>query len=130
MNDKEQRVKALTRLGVATREKLEPQTFAVYLDDTAWIETKAFVEACRRLETIAQWFPKVAELMEMCRLVAKEYQLRAEADRPRLSAPPEPSPERIREHMANIKAACFGRAKSMPSADVPSVDGRTLRRVK
>lgn len=94
------------------REKVEKPTYAVYLDDTATIETRILVEACHRLEKSGQWFPKVSELLEACRLVAKEEQIRREANRKRLPAPDEPDATRKAMWMAKIRAICQG--KRMP----------------
>lgn len=67
---------ALTRLAIATRERLpESQEdrhalFRVYLDDLDTFSTDTFVRACRRLETMT-WFPKKGELKEACQAVAQ-----------------------------------------------------------
>lgn len=130
-SDKETRLKALTRLAIATREKVEPQTFAVYLDDTQSIATSVLAEACHRLEKSATWFPKVAEVLEACSTVVKERKLREEWSRPRLNPPAdEPSPERKMQWLQTLREICTRRA--MPSVDVSDdrTDGRTLRRVK
>lgn len=130
MTDKETRLKALTRLAIAVQAKLEPQTFAIYLDDLNDIETVLVVEACRRLEKTEEWFPKPKILRQMCSVVARERQIREELNRPRLSAGETPDPERVAMWMEKIKAACRGHR--MPSADVPNErdGGRTVRRVK
>jgi hypothetical protein len=109
-SDKEQRVQALTRLAIATREKAEPQTFAVYLDDTSRVSTHVLLEACRRLEKSSTWFPKVAELLEQCNLVAKEHQIRAELNRPRLrEASYEASEEKKAQFREQWKALMQGK---------------------
>lgn len=113
IRDKEQRNSALTRLGIATRDKLDTEARLVYLEDTQRIDTAVFVEACRRLEKAAQFFPKVAELIAACDVVAKEIRIREEQLRPRLAAPDEPDDARKAMWMAKIRAACQG--KRMPS---------------
>lgn len=130
MTDKEARLKAMTRLALATREKVEPQTFAVYLDDVQRVETAVLIDACRRLEKSSEWFPKVKELLDMCNVVAKERQIREEMNRPRLSAAQTPDPDRVAMWMEKIRASCRG--KRMPSAEVPNErdGGRTMRSVK
>lgn len=68
---------ALTRLAVATRERLpdaredRDALFRVYLDDTEQFTTDTFVLACRRLETSLDWFPKKHELVDACQAVAQ-----------------------------------------------------------
>lgn len=79
---------ALTRLAIATRERLpEAQEdrnalFRVYLDDLDAFSTDTFVRACRRLEGSMQWFPKKQELLEACQAVAK---YKADNAKPRLA---------------------------------------------
>lgn len=78
---------ALTRLAIATRERLpESQEdrnalFRVYLDDLDRFSTDTFLRACRRLETMT-WFPKKGELAEACQAVAK---YKADNAKPRLA---------------------------------------------
>ncbi len=110
IRDKEQRLAAVVRLGVALRDRLDTEAQLIYLEDTQRVETAVLVEACRRLEKSAQFFPKVSELLSACNLVAKEHELRAAQLRPKLAAPAEPTPERKAELLAKIRAACQGRA--------------------
>lgn len=72
-DDRKIRLEALTRLALATREKPEPQTYVVYLENTVRVRTDVLIEACRRLEKSSTWFPKVAELLAECDLIAKRY---------------------------------------------------------
>lgn len=53
----------------------------LFVENTAHVELSVFTEACRRLETSAQWFPKVSELLEECRIVNARRQ--AERDEKR-----------------------------------------------
>lgn len=94
---REQRITALTRLALATREKLDPASYVLYVEDTARYSTAVVVEACRRLETSASWFPKLAELTAECRLVAERQQEAAEA-RQRKRLPPAPVPQEKLDH--------------------------------
>lgn len=95
VQDKEARLTALTRLALATREKVETATYVLYLEDTATFSTAVVVEACKRMETRVSWFPKVAELIEECATVAKRHQERQE-ERARAALPPPPaSPEKL-----------------------------------
>lgn len=84
--DRDLRLKALSRLAIATREKVEVQTFAVYLDDLKPFPTLAVERACRRLESTVTWFPKVAELVEACRIEARRIEEAAAQRRPKLAA--------------------------------------------
>lgn len=130
IRDLEARLHALDRLALATRERADKETKAVYLDDSASVQTGVFVEACRRLERSSTWFPKMKELLDMCDVVAREHRIREEANRPRLGEIPTPDPERVRMWLDKIREAARG--KRMPSADVPNEydGGRTVRRVK
>lgn len=88
-DSKEARMKALTRLALATREKVDAATYVLYVEDTAHFPSAVVVDACRRIETSSPWFPKLAELVEECRLVAKyQEDQREEVERKRL--PPAP----------------------------------------
>jgi hypothetical protein len=111
-DDKRIRLEALTKLAIATREKAEPQTFAVYLEDLAAWRTSTLVEACRRLRLTAQWFPKVAEIAEACRAVAREAELRADARRLKPAEFVPVPAERVEEFKRQIRVA-IGR-KGMP----------------
>lgn len=112
-SDAERRLEAITRLAVATRERAEPQTFQVYLENTAKVATDVLIEAGRRLEKSATWFPKVSELLETCNAVAREQRIRYELSRPRLKPPPELTPEQKAKYLEAIRKACQG-IKDMP----------------
>lgn len=107
--DRERRFGALARLAAATREKVEKETYAVYLDDTKHIAVDVLELAAHRLEKSSNWFPKVAELIDACNYVLRERQIRDEQNRPRLMPDDTPSPERMAELMAKIRAACQGK---------------------
>lgn len=98
---KQARVNALTRLALATREKVEPAVYVVYVEDTQHFGTVVFVEACRRLEKSVAWFPKVAELVEQCRIVNQEYL--DQTAKPRQLTEPELSPQKKAEIMARFR---------------------------
>lgn len=89
---------ALTRLAVATRERLPEEKrdrdafFHVYLDGLDKFATSTFVEACRRLETKLDWFPKKHELLEECRAIA---QRKADARRGQLRLPEGQQPANV-----------------------------------
>jgi len=86
------RTTALTRLAVATREKIDPAVYVLYVEDTSSYPTDVVVTACRRLETRVTWFPKVAELLDECRIVAARQQEDREAvARLKLRPPPLPA---------------------------------------
>lgn len=76
-DDNARRIAALTRLAIATRERLPAEEkaktafFRIYLDDFEHFSTDTYERACRRLETSLDWFPKKHELMEACQAVAK-----------------------------------------------------------
>ena len=107
--DRERRFGALARLAAATREKVEKETYAVYLDDTKHIAVDVLELAAHRLEKSSTWFPKVAELIAMCNVVLTEQRVRREQQQPRLAPTDTPSPERMAELMAKIRAACQGK---------------------
>jgi hypothetical protein len=101
---------ALTRLAVAVRERLPEHKddraafFRVFLDDHEKFPTRVFVEACRRLETKLEWFPKKAELYDECGLVARQQAEQHEAQQRRTALPPPASPERHAQFLAQLKA--------------------------
>lgn len=102
---KRARLEALTKLAIATREKLERETIGVYLDALQGWSTAIFVEACRRLQSASQWFPKVAEIADACRTVEREQQIRKEQRQ--LKAPDDQiSPERWQQLLADIRRVC------------------------
>lgn len=111
MTDEDKRMEALTRLALATREKVDRASYVLYLEDTARFSTAVIVDACRRLETSSPWFPKLAELIEECRIVAQQHAERAEAERRKRLPPPPPRPEFLADVMAKIRA--LGRTKGM-----------------
>ena len=104
-DEKRQKLQALTKLAIATREKAEPQTFVVYLEGLEFFDAPTVATACANLIGRATWFPKVAELVEECRAILR-VQAERNAERRRLSAPPPVpiSPERHAEIMARFRA--------------------------
>jgi hypothetical protein len=104
--DEAERRAALTRLAVATRERLpESRTerdafFRVYLDDTERFPTSTFTLACRRLEMSLDWFPKKHELVEACAAVARH---KADEQTPKLALPSGDKPV-SEETLANFRA--------------------------
>lgn len=110
VDNKEARLTALTKLALRTREKVEPATFVLYVEDTAKFSTAVVVEACDRWGRSQAWFPKAAELIEECRLVAQRHEERREQRQ--LSAHSEPaSPERLAKFLDDVKA--LARQKAM-----------------
>jgi hypothetical protein len=116
------RIAALARLALATKEfpslptaedrKAMSAFFLIYLEDTSPFFTDVVVEACRHLEVTQKWFPKVAELVDACRVIATRREEQREAS-VRKALPPAPvSHEKIEAFKAQIRAA-IGR-KSMP----------------
>lgn len=93
---REQRVTTLTRLALATREKVETAVYVVYVEDTAHISLPVFQMACRRLEHSSKWFPKVAELLEECGTVARHLQEQEDGRKRFMLSEPPVSPEKIR----------------------------------
>jgi hypothetical protein len=77
------RTNCFTRLAIATREKVEPATTAVYLESTAGWSLETLRVACHQLEMRSAWFPKVAEINEACHAAVKQR----EALRPQKSFP-------------------------------------------
>lgn len=99
----------LHRLAVATRDKLDPEVIAVYIDNTSDIELDIFERACRRLEQKAEWFPKVAEIRKCCAEIVNERIRKAQFtyespfdNAPRLSQ------ERAEYWLAKLKASACG----------------------
>ena len=92
LTETEQRVAAMTRIALATREKIDRATFALYLEGVAGYSTATVIEACRRIEDRSSWFPKKAELLEECRIVAQRKADAAEEQR-RKRLPPAPLTE-------------------------------------
>ncbi len=112
--NQDRRVKALTRLALATREKVEPATYVLYVEDTAGFPTDVLESACRRLETSLTWFPKVSELVEECRVVSRyQEEQRATARRqvPQLNGP-QVSAEKIAGLRAAVNAEIQRKAMS------------------
>ena len=104
-DEKRQKLQALTKLAIATREHAEPQLFVVYLEGLECFDADTVTTACANLIREATWFPKVAEVVEACRAVLRLEGDRA-ATRRRLNAPlPAPlSPEKHAEIMAKFRA--------------------------
>lgn len=102
-DSKEQRLKALTRLALATREKVDAATYVLYVEATAGFQSAVVVDACHRLETSVSWFPKLAELVDECRIVAKRRQ--EEQEEARRSLPQAPADAaRLAKFLEELKA--------------------------
>ncbi len=106
---KAEKLEALTRLGVARRERLDKADFDVYLTELEGIPAMFVIEACRRLsrEQPGEYeprFPSLATLISYCSAVIEEKRRRDT-----LKLPPRQeeraSPERIGQLIADIKAA-------------------------
>lgn len=102
-SQKAARIEALTRLAIATREKVDRAAYVLFVENTADVELKVFVEACRRLEHSAQWFPKVSELRDECRVVAARHRERKEASRRQLTDGPPITDEQWAEIRAKFQ---------------------------
>lgn len=111
-DEKRARLSALTKLALATREKAEPEVFRVYLEALAGWSTEVLAEACTRLQRTAQWFPKVAEIVEACNTIHRERQQRLEQKRLGAPVPAPISPEQHAEIMAKFRAVLKGKALS------------------
>jgi len=102
-DSKTQRVNALTRLALATREKVESATYVVYVEDTAHFSADVLAQACKRLEHSSPWFPKVAELIAECQLVAnREAERRAARQLPANAE--KADPDRLAAFLEQCKA--------------------------
>jgi hypothetical protein len=102
---------ALTRLAVATREKLPEDKrerdayFHVYLDGMEKFSDDTFVRACKHLEVVLSWFPKKAELIDACESIVRR---KRENERPRLALPEGVKPvsaEQQAEFLRRVRAA-------------------------
>ena len=104
-DEHQQRITSLLRLASATRTKLDPQDHAVYLDGTSGFSPETFAAACRHLETTAEFFPRLSEVVQACLAVVGERKRREELARPRLrdSMPDPISAERHAEIMAKLR---------------------------
>ena len=101
--ERKARASAIGRLAVATRERVEPALFEVYVESTSAVPVEVLVRACDRLSRTSQWFPKVAEILEDCRAVARADQERREATQRRLTDGNQPvSDEKHRELMHGL----------------------------
>lgn len=100
----ERRMAALTKLAIRTREKVEKETYVVYVEDTAHFPTQVVEIACQRLGTMQSWFPKSHELIEDCRAVAKHQAEQSEAKARRLQLPEPANPERLQKFLDDVKA--------------------------
>jgi hypothetical protein len=86
----------ITRLAIATREKIVKETVDVYVDGTAGIRLVTLDRVCHELERTSKWFPPVAEIVERC--VGRERVEAGQRDtQKRLNAEPPVSEERQRE---------------------------------
>ena len=95
----QQRAEALMRLARCTREVVDEDTVALYLEKTQGFNDATFLRACAELENRATWFPKVAELRAAC--VAEQPQARPVQ---RLSVP-QLTKEQSEFWLAKIRAA-------------------------
>lgn len=89
-------------MAIATREKVDRAAYVLFVEDTADVELSVFVEACRRLEHSAAWFPKVAELRDECRIVATRRREDRESQRRYLTDGPPISEEQWQEIKAKF----------------------------
>lgn len=122
--DRAVRQAALTRLAVATRERL-PETredreafFSVYLSDLEGYSAETFVRACRHLETAVSWFPKKHELAEACRSIARQQ---ADARKPSLALLPGDrpvDPEKLMRFKEAVAEAIASKAMDTIAAKV------------
>ncbi len=100
----ERRLAALTSLALATREKADRATYVLYLDGLADFSTDVVVRACTRLAHSAEWFPKLSQVREECRVVARyEQEQREQAKRRQLDVP-QVSEERVKQLKADVAA--------------------------
>lgn len=74
MTDRDRAEAALSKLAVATREKMDPVLLQVYLDDprVKFYSIKDIEAACHALMGTATWFPKLAEFLEALRAQARK----------------------------------------------------------
>lgn len=103
-DDKTRRIAALSRLAIATREKMEPAAFVVYIEDTQRFSTVVLERACRHLAATSSWFPKVAELMEACQVVSRQLSEDRDQVRRRALRPPPVSEEKWAEIQSQFRA--------------------------
>lgn len=91
---------ALESLAIATRETLTPEMTKLYIERTDYFQDAVFADACRRLEMSSRWFPKLAELVEQCRMIMREHgtAIRRQPDN---FVPP--SPEAVEAFLAEIR---------------------------
>jgi len=103
---------ALQRLAIATKERLpeHPEDraafYKVFLDDLDKFATETFVEACRRLETRLDWFPKKHELYEECQLVVKhrsDERAQRQLGRSRLLDEPQVDPAKLSDFRHRVR---------------------------
>lgn len=106
------RTEAITRLAVATRERLDRQVLDVYLEDVKHWSTPVLVEACRRLHH-GEFFPKVGEVLKACASVADEFYRAECAERERKWLAQQPvktfdpeAEQRRKDRMAKFLADC------------------------
>jgi hypothetical protein len=64
--------RALLQLAVATREHIDEAVLAVYEEDLSDFPPDVVIEACQRLRKTTQWFPKVLELIVVCKAIRGE----------------------------------------------------------
>ena len=104
MDATERRLAALTSLALATREKADRATYVLYLDGLADFSTDVVVKACTRLSHTAEWFPKLSQLRDECRVVARYAHEQREQARRRLLDEPQVSAERVKQLKAAVAA--------------------------
>ena len=72
MSDRELLNGILSELAIATRHDLDDQARAIYCDALAHWDIPTLSEACARLMQSSKYFPKVAEVNEVCGVIRKE----------------------------------------------------------
>lgn len=90
------RGEALKRVYKTTREKWDPEGAAIYVERSAHYSTETFLLACRRLEA-SQWFPKLRELLDECRIVNQRRMEEREQAKRRVLDQPQVSPEKVKQ---------------------------------
>jgi hypothetical protein len=112
--------RALLMLAVATRETIDEGVIAVYQEDLAEFDPDIVVEACEGLRQSAVWFPKVAELVQACKIIRQAIRAKAEYP-PALPAAPITEEARTRgqairdKFLADLRAMI--RSKKFPGAE-------------
>lgn len=102
-SQQERRLTALTRLAIATREKCDRATYLLYLEHVQRFSTEVVIAACRRLESSSEWFPKVAQLVEECRVVARHKAEQQEQHKRRMLDIPPVDAAKIKQMREMVK---------------------------